>query len=130
MLVTNLVSNQWVVVVLIAFALTCISSALTLNIAMCNDLVWDPSMAATALGFQILGGNSVGFLAAPPDRLHRQGNRQLQQRIYPGRLPAIPGSDHLPDDDPQAAGLRRRRQGAGALSCSRPDVCGRKRKGL
>jgi ACS family glucarate transporter-like MFS transporter len=64
-LFTNLVSNQWVVVVLIAVALTCISSALTLNIAMCNDLVWDPSMAATALGFQILGGNSVGFLAAP-----------------------------------------------------------------
>jgi ACS family glucarate transporter-like MFS transporter len=62
-LVTNLVSNQWVVVVLIAFALTSISSALTLNIAMCNDLVWDPSMAATALGFQILGGNSLGFLA-------------------------------------------------------------------
>ncbi len=64
-LVTNLVSNQWVVVVLIAVALTCISSALTLNIAMCNDLVWDPSMAATALGFQILGGNVVGFMAAP-----------------------------------------------------------------
>jgi ACS family glucarate transporter-like MFS transporter len=62
-LLTNLVSNQWVVVVLIAVALTSISSALTLNIAMCNDLVWDPSMAATALGFQILGGNSLGFLA-------------------------------------------------------------------
>jgi ACS family glucarate transporter-like MFS transporter len=62
-LLTNVVSNQWVVVVLIAVALTSISSALTLNIAMCNDLVWDPSMAATALGFQILGGNSLGFLA-------------------------------------------------------------------
>jgi ACS family glucarate transporter-like MFS transporter len=61
-LLTNVVSNQWVVVVLIAVALTSISSALTLNIAMCNDLVWDPSMAATALGFQILGGNSLGFL--------------------------------------------------------------------
>jgi ACS family glucarate transporter-like MFS transporter len=62
-LLTNVVSSQWVVVVLIAVALTSISSALTLNIAMCNDLVWDPSMAATALGFQILGGNSLGFLA-------------------------------------------------------------------
>jgi len=62
-LITNMVSNQWLVVVLIAVALTSISSALTLNIAMCNDLVWDPSMAATALGFQILGGNSLGFLA-------------------------------------------------------------------
>ena len=62
-LLTNVVTSQWVVVVLIAVALTSISSALTLNIAMCNDLVWDPSMAATALGFQILGGNSLGFLA-------------------------------------------------------------------
>ena len=62
-LLTNMISNQWVVVVLIAVALTSISSALTLNIAMCNDLVWDPSMAATALGFQILGGNALGFLA-------------------------------------------------------------------
>lgn len=62
-LLTNLVSNQWVVVLLIAVALTSISSALTLNIAMCNDLVWDPSMAATALGFQILGGNTFGVFA-------------------------------------------------------------------
>jgi ACS family glucarate transporter-like MFS transporter len=62
-LVTNVVSNQWMVVALIAVALTSISSALTLNIAMCNDLVWDPSMAATALGFQILGGNTFGIFA-------------------------------------------------------------------
>jgi ACS family glucarate transporter-like MFS transporter len=62
-LVTNMVSNQWVVVALISLALTSISSALTLNIAMCNDLVWDPTMAATALGFQILGGNTFGIFA-------------------------------------------------------------------
>jgi ACS family glucarate transporter-like MFS transporter len=62
-LLTNVVNNQWVVVALISLALTSISSALTLNIAMCNDLVWDPSMAATALGFQILGGNSFGIFA-------------------------------------------------------------------
>jgi ACS family glucarate transporter-like MFS transporter len=62
-LLTNVVSNQWVVVALISLALTSISSALTLNIAMCNDLVWDPTMAATALGFQILGGNTFGIFA-------------------------------------------------------------------
>jgi len=62
-LLTNVVNNQWVVVVLISLALTSISSALTLNIAMCNDLVWDPTMAATALGFQILGGNTFGIFA-------------------------------------------------------------------
>jgi ACS family glucarate transporter-like MFS transporter len=62
-LLTNVVNNQWVVVALISLALTSISSALTLNIAMCNDLVWDPTMAATALGFQILGGNTFGIFA-------------------------------------------------------------------
>jgi ACS family glucarate transporter-like MFS transporter len=62
-LLTNVVNNQWVVVALISIALTSISSALTLNIAMCNDLVWDPTMAATALGFQILGGNTFGIFA-------------------------------------------------------------------
>ena len=62
-LLNNVVNNQWVVVALISLALTSISSALTLNIAMCNDLVWDPTMAATALGFQILGGNTFGIFA-------------------------------------------------------------------
>lgn len=60
---TNVVSNQWVVVALISIALTCVSGALTLNIAMCNDLVWDQSMAATALGVQVLGGNIFGLIA-------------------------------------------------------------------
>jgi len=62
-LLTNAVSNEYVVLGLISLSLTFISSALTLNIAMCNDLVWDPEMAGTALGIQILGGNSFGLLA-------------------------------------------------------------------
>jgi hypothetical protein len=41
----------------------CISSALTLNIAMTNDLVWDHTMAGTALGILIMGGITFGLLA-------------------------------------------------------------------
>jgi ACS family D-galactonate transporter-like MFS transporter len=62
-LLTNIVSNEYVVLLLIAMSLTCVSSALTLNIAMTNDLVWDHNMAGTALGILILGGISFGLLA-------------------------------------------------------------------
>ena len=62
-LLTTLVSNQWMVLALISMSLTCISSALTLNIAMNNDLVWNPNRAGTALAIQIISGNLFGLLA-------------------------------------------------------------------
>jgi sugar phosphate permease len=62
-LLTNIVNNEYVVLLLIAMSLVCISSALTLNIAMTNDLVWDHTMAGTALGILIMGGITFGLLA-------------------------------------------------------------------
>jgi len=62
-LVTNVVSNEYLATVLIAVSLTCISSALTLNIAMTNDVVWTAEAAGTAIGIVILGGNSFGLIA-------------------------------------------------------------------
>ncbi len=62
-LITNIVGNEYVATMLIALSLTSIASALTLNIAMTNDLVWNADMAGTALGVLILGGNSFGVLA-------------------------------------------------------------------
>lgn len=59
----NMVSNEYVVLVLIAISLVCISSALTLNIAMTNDLVWQPNLVGTALGILITGGIVFGMLA-------------------------------------------------------------------
>ena len=59
----NMVSSEYVVLVLIAISLVCISSALTLNIAMTNDLVWQPNMVGTALGILITGGITFGMLA-------------------------------------------------------------------
>jgi ACS family glucarate transporter-like MFS transporter len=59
----NVVSNEHIVLLLIAMALVCISSALTLNIAMTNDLVWQHSLVGTALGILITGGITCGMLA-------------------------------------------------------------------
>ncbi len=61
-LVTNAVGNEYVLLVLISISLACISSALSLNIALTNDLVWNPEMVGTAMGFLILGGNIFGSL--------------------------------------------------------------------
>lgn len=59
----NLVRSEYVVLVLTAFCLICISSALTLNIALTNDLVWNPRSVGTALGILIMGGIGCGMLA-------------------------------------------------------------------
>jgi len=59
----NAVSNEYAVLVLIAISLVCISSALTLNIAMTNDLVWQHNLVGTALGILITGGITFGMLA-------------------------------------------------------------------
>jgi sugar phosphate permease len=59
----NVASNEYVVLVLIAISLVCISSALTLNIAMTSDLVWQHNLVGTALGILITGGITCGMLA-------------------------------------------------------------------
>lgn len=61
---TNLIANQYLMLALVCASLTFISSALTLNITMTSDLVWDPSMVGTALGISIVGGIIFG-IAAP-----------------------------------------------------------------
>jgi MFS family permease len=61
-LLTNTVSNQYLLLLLISVSLACISSALSLNIALTSDLVWNPEVVGTAMGFLILGGNIFGSL--------------------------------------------------------------------
>ena len=61
---TNAIANQYLMLVLVCASLTCISSALTLNIAMTSDLVWDANMVGTAFGISIVGGILFG-IAAP-----------------------------------------------------------------
>jgi ACS family glucarate transporter-like MFS transporter len=100
-LLTNTVSNEYVVLGLISLSLTFISSALTLNIAMCNDLVWDPEMAGTALGIQILGGNSFGLLA--PILTGYIVKTTGRQRLFPGGRLAYSGSTVFLQHDQEAA---------------------------
>jgi MFS family permease len=61
-LTTNMVANQYVLLFLISISLVCISSALSLNIALTNDLSWNPQMVGIAISFIILGGNIFGSL--------------------------------------------------------------------
>jgi sugar phosphate permease len=61
-LLTNRIANQYALLFLISISLACISSALSLNIALTNDLVWNAEMVGTATGFLILGGNVFGSL--------------------------------------------------------------------
>ena len=62
-MLTNFFDNMWALMALLCVSLTCISSALTLNIAMTSDLVWNSNMAGSALGISILGGISFGLVA-------------------------------------------------------------------
>jgi sugar phosphate permease len=59
-LLTNMVANEYLLLFLISISLACISSALSLNIALTNDLVWNPKIVGSAIGFLILGGNIFG----------------------------------------------------------------------
>jgi ACS family glucarate transporter-like MFS transporter len=61
-LLTNLIANQYALLFLISMSLACISSALSLNIALTSDLVWNAEMVGTATGFLIMGGNIFGSL--------------------------------------------------------------------
>jgi ACS family glucarate transporter-like MFS transporter len=42
--------------------LACISGALSLNIALTNDLVWNSEIVGLAISFLMLGGNIFGSL--------------------------------------------------------------------
>jgi MFS family permease len=61
-LLINVVANELLLLLLISISLACISSALSLNITLTNDLVWNPEMVGVAMGFLMLGGNIFGSL--------------------------------------------------------------------
>lgn len=63
-LLTPLVSNIWLILVLFSVSLTCVSTAMGMNIALTSDLLADGSQAGAATSMLIFGGNSFG-IAAP-----------------------------------------------------------------
>ena len=61
-LTINMILNEWLLLLVVSISLACISSALSLNIALTSDLVWNPEMVGIAIGFLILGGNIFGSM--------------------------------------------------------------------
>jgi ACS family glucarate transporter-like MFS transporter len=61
-LLTNMVVNEYLLLLLISISLACISGALSLNIALTNDLVWNSEIVGLAISFLMLGGNIFGSL--------------------------------------------------------------------
>lgn len=62
-LLTPLVTNIWLILTLFSISLTCVSTAMGMNIALTNDLLVDGAQAGAATSLLILGGNSFGVVA-------------------------------------------------------------------
>jgi MFS family permease len=62
-LITPFVTSTWLLLALFSVSLTCVSTAMGMNIALTNDLLPNGSLAGTAISFLIFGGNVFGLLA-------------------------------------------------------------------
>jgi len=62
-LVAPLVDDIWLIMGLITLSLTGLSTAISLNITLTNDLLRSPQDAAKAVGVLTIGGNVFGILA-------------------------------------------------------------------
>lgn len=62
-LATPLVSETWVLLTLFSIALTCVSTAMGLCLALTGDLLRDGRRAGVAISCVIFGGNTFGLLA-------------------------------------------------------------------
>ncbi len=63
-LVMPFVKSTILIIVIISAALTCVATAMAMNIALTSDLLRNPSYSGVSTGLLILGGNVFG-LAAP-----------------------------------------------------------------
>ena len=62
-LLTPYVTDIWLILALFSISLTCVSTAMGMNIALTNDLLVDGAQAGAATSLLILGGNSFGIVA-------------------------------------------------------------------
>jgi MFS family permease len=62
-LIAPFMSATWVLLVLFSISLTCVSTAMAMNIALTNDLLANGGRAGVAVSVLIFGGNSFGVLA-------------------------------------------------------------------
>ncbi len=59
----TLVDNHFLIFLFVGLALAFTTTALSLNLALTNDLIKDSSVTGTAIGIQVLGGNTFGLTA-------------------------------------------------------------------
>lgn len=57
------VTSIWVLLVLFSVSLTCVATAMAMNIALTNDLLSNSARSGVAVSLLIFGGNSFGLLA-------------------------------------------------------------------
>ncbi|HET6501411.1 MAG TPA: MFS transporter [Amycolatopsis sp.] len=57
------VTATWLLLALFSVSLTCVSTAMAMNIALTNDLLTDGSRSGVAVSVLIFGGNTFGLLA-------------------------------------------------------------------
>jgi ACS family glucarate transporter-like MFS transporter len=57
------VDSVWVIVALLTVSVTFLANGISLNTALCNDLVRRPEDAGTAVALFTLGANLVGFVS-------------------------------------------------------------------
>jgi ACS family glucarate transporter-like MFS transporter len=62
-LIAPFVSATWALLVLFSISLTCVSTAMAMNIALTNDLLTNGGRAGVAISVLIFGGNTFGLLA-------------------------------------------------------------------
>lgn len=62
-LLTPYVTDIWLILALFSVSLSCVSTAMGMNIALTNDLLVDGAQAGAATSLLILGGNSFGVVA-------------------------------------------------------------------
>jgi ACS family glucarate transporter-like MFS transporter len=62
-LLTPFVSATWLILVLFSISLTCVSTAMAMNIALTNDLLSNGEHSGVAVSILIFGGNTFGLVA-------------------------------------------------------------------
>ena len=60
------VTDIWLILALFSISLTCVSTAMGMNIALTNDLLVDGAQAGTATSFLILGATALVLLRRSP----------------------------------------------------------------
>jgi ACS family glucarate transporter-like MFS transporter len=60
---TTLINDEYLILALITLSVTALACSTSLNLALTNDLIGDPTIAGSVFGIVVLGGNVFGLTA-------------------------------------------------------------------